>query len=205
MDSRHNHRVLYMLAGLMLGLLILHPYAMLVSRVATPAKSDAAILLKNDFFNREMALMAMGFGLLGGVIGVLIVALRERKKRLFIARLEQEKREIALRTIHDLMVTLSHYLLNANMIIGGKVRRCRKLAAERDLLDNLDVIEEQGRKIDAVLSVLRDLVEINTSHYTSDGLVNMIDIAGELQERMKPCDNNREISAEDTPAHPLTH
>ena len=82
------------------------------------------------------------------------------------------------------MVTLSHYLLNANMIIGGKVRHCRKMTVDQDKLASLNVIEEQGKKIDAVLKALRNSVEINTSGYTSDGLVAMINISRELEEKL---------------------
>ncbi len=138
-----------------------------------------------------MLLMGLAFGLLGGLIGFLFSVVTERGKRLLVSEHEREKREIALRTVHNLMVTLSHHLLNANMIIGGKVRHCRKTATGQDLLESLCVIEEQGRKIDAVLNSLRTLVEIHTSGYTSDGLVSMIDISRELDERLGKAERHR--------------
>ncbi len=183
-----HKRVFYPLAGFILGLLILHPYAMFVDRMIGPGTSDSmAVIETAGFFEPGMLLMGLAFGLLGGLTGLLFAVVVERGHRLILSEHEKEKREIALRTIHNLMVTLSHHLLNANMIIGGKVRRCRKIAVEQDLLEGLKLIEEQGRKIDAVLNSLRSLVEINTSGYTSDGLVSMIDISRELDEQL---DNN---------------
>jgi hypothetical protein len=83
------------------------------------------------------------------------------------------------------MVTLSYYLLNANMIIGGKVRHGRKGTSNQDVLAALEVIEKQGRKIDTVIKSLREVTEIKTISYTTSEQVRMIDISREIDDRLK--------------------
>ncbi len=70
------------------------------------------------------------------------------------------------------------------MIIGGKVRHCRKVTSDQDILDALKVIEEQGRKIDAVVGSLRKATEIKVAQYTTGGTVKMIDITREIEEQI---------------------
>ena len=82
-------------------------------------------------------------------------------------------------------MTLSHHLLNANMIIGGKVRHSRKVVINEDILTDLTVIEEQGRKIYAVIKSLREAIEIKTADYTTSGEVKMIDIEKEIEDHLK--------------------
>ena len=53
------------------------------------------------------------------------------KRRLRMVELENENKRVAVETLHQLMVTLSHYLLNADTIIGGMVRRCERLDSKK--------------------------------------------------------------------------
>ena len=71
------------------------------------------------------------------------------------------------------------------MIIGGKVRHCRKGTSSKDILAALEAIEEQGRKIDAVIKSLREVTEIKTTSYTTSEQVRMIDISKEIDDRLK--------------------
>jgi hypothetical protein len=87
-----------------------------------------------------------------------------------------------------LMVTLSHYLLNANMIIGGKVRHIRRRVSDQDVVASLAVIEAQGRKIDSVIDALKKVTEIKTTDYTADGTIAMIDISKELEKQLSLSD-----------------
>ncbi len=83
------------------------------------------------------------------------------------------------------MVTLSHYLLNANMVIGGKARRCQKKGGTSDILPDLKVIEEQARKIDAVIKALREITEVKTDIYSTGGAAKMIDITQQIEARLQ--------------------
>jgi len=57
-------------------------------------------------------------------------------------------------------VTIARHLLNANTIIGGKVRQCRRLISDQEILKVLADIEEQGRKIDSTIKSLREVTEL---------------------------------------------
>jgi len=78
------------------------------------------------------------------------------KTRLRMVELENENKRVAVETLHQLMVTLSHYLLNADTIIGGMVRRCERLDSKEEIHSSLQVIEEQARKIEISSRRLND-------------------------------------------------
>jgi len=127
--------------------------------------------------------MAVSFALFGGLTGLLIGIITDRRQRLFAAELENQKKKAALETLHRLMVTLSHYLLNANTVIGGMVRKGRR--NEANVQGSLDVIEEEAKKIDAVIRSLKEITEIKTADYTTSGKDLMIDITKNIEERLK--------------------
>ncbi|KHK00363.1 hypothetical protein NY78_4259 [Desulfovibrio sp. TomC] len=94
-----------------------------------------------------------------------------------------------MEAVKALTATLSHYLLNANMIIGGQVRHCRRFTPSQEILDSLQVVEEQGRIIDAAIGALRELARIvilrGSSGQDTSSQISMIDLAGELEERLR--------------------
>jgi sigma-B regulation protein RsbU (phosphoserine phosphatase) len=118
----------------------------------------------------------------------IIADITERKEmerhRLRVEQLESEKKTIALETLRQLMVTLSHYLLNASTIIGGMVRRCERVKSEAERLPALKTIEEQAKKMEAVIAALKRMTEIKTVDYTQKGRTLMIDVKKEIEETM---------------------
>ena len=176
--------LIFSVVGIIVGYLVIHPYSMVldalmheqetgVFHLSWQALSSGAL----SSFHPMMLPMAISFSFLGGVIGFLTGLIVDRKKRLYDAQNENEKNKVALETINNLMVTLSHYLLNSNTIIGGAVRRCKHLETKQDMLASLAMIEEQGRKIDKAVRALGKITEIKTADYASDGQIQMIDIA----------------------------
>jgi len=111
------------------------------------------------------------------------------KRRLRMVELETENKRIAVETLHQLMVTLSHYLLNADTIIGGMVRRCERLDSQEAVHSSLQVIEEQARKIEIVITALNRLSRVKTAPYTAESDTLMIDVAKEIDEALR---NTRE-------------
>jgi predicted histidine transporter YuiF (NhaC family) len=147
--------------GIVIGYIVIHPYSMVVDALMHMQQAGGFHLRWQELsvgvlssFYPMMWPMALSFAFLGGVIGLLTGMIVDRKKKLYDAQSENEKKQIALETMENLMVTLSHHLLNANTIIGGTVRHCIRLEPKQDILASLAVIEEQGRKIDAVIRVL---------------------------------------------------
>lgn len=174
-----------------MGYFVFHPYAMLVDSLMHIHKGgDLHIHWKELFgiarttFEPMMLPMAVAFTLFGSVIGLLIGLVVDKQKKLHVAELENEKRRVAIDTLHRLMVTLSHYLLNANMIIGGRVRRTQKMDLNDEALASLGTIAEQAKKIDAVVAALRNVTEIKTTHYTERDDKLLIDIAREIDEKL---------------------
>ncbi len=197
MSRLHRTSILFTMVGMVAGYLIFHPYAMTVY-LATHVHWNGELHLhwKELFSNVSEALgptmftMSLPFILFGGVIGLLMGIIVERTRKLEAEKFEHEMEKVALETLKKLMVTLSHYLLNANMIIGGKVRRCRKISSNEEILDSLAVIEENGRKIDAVISALRRVTEVKTADYTAGGRVEMLDIAEEIEAQLDEAASN---------------
>jgi hypothetical protein len=190
------------LLGFVIGYAILHPYAMLVYIFTTGGQASSFFQAWSGWsvhasaaFRAVMLPMAVAFALFGAIIGFMLALLIDRKRRLCAAELESEKSRSALEAVKNLMVTLSHYLLNANMIIGGKVRHCRKATTNQDILAALDSMEEQGHKIDAVIGTLRHILEMKTVDYTSDGRVTMLDIAGEVDRELRKWTKEKEAKA----------
>ncbi|MBI4849767.1 MAG: hypothetical protein HY808_14550 [Nitrospirae bacterium] len=168
--------------GALAGYAVFHPYTMLVYSLTGFAHSG--MHLKDVFFSfeREMLPMGVAFAVLGGLIGILIAVVIEKQRQLYTVTFENEKKKIALETLQQLMITLSHYLLNANMVIGGMVRRCQRIQTNEDAQHSLEAIAEQAKKIDAVISALKRLTEIKTAKYTAEGHALMIDISKEIEE-----------------------
>ncbi|MHC4183806.1 MAG: hypothetical protein ACYSR0_10710 [Planctomycetota bacterium] len=191
MFNKYRIHMFPLIIGVIVGYFVFHPYNMLMSYVIHiyhggeihwNLKDLYLIFLSN--FEFSMLPMAIAFALLGGIISLLTSIIVDRKRHLYALTLENEKRQVALETLKRLMVTLSHYLLNANVVIGGKARHSRKIVTDKDVLASLDVIEEQAKKIDSVISVLKKVTKIKTSDYTPKGHDLMIDISKEIEEQL---------------------
>ncbi len=179
------------LFGAVVGYLFLHPYTMVIYTLAHIHQREKFFsgwhwreLFNSSMgaFNPVMLPMTIAFLFMGGLIGLLVGVLVKRKKRLIAAEHENENKKIALQTLNELMVTLSHYLLNANMIIGGMVRHSKKKELENDTLASLNTIGEHAARIDAVINALKKVTELKTTRYTSNGHSLLLDISQELEQ-----------------------
>ena len=182
--------------GALVGYVVFHPYTMIVYSLT--GFSHDGMRLKDLFFSFNMTMLLMGgaFAILGGFIGLLIAVIIEKQKQIYTVTFENEKKKAALETLQQLMVTLSHYLLNANMVIGGMVRHCKRTMSNEDILYSLEVIAEQAKKIDAVMSALKKITEIKTVKYTAEGHALMIDISKEIEELLSKDQENAKKESE---------
>jgi len=186
---KYRIEIFFSVAGAVFGQMIFHPYAMLMYYLMDMSHGKELHLHWQGLlekiamtFNPMMLPMAFSFAFFGSISGLLLGIIIARKKRLYVVEYENEKKKIAMETLRRLMVTLSHYLLNANMIIGGMARRCRKSEPSSEVRDAVKIIEEQARKIDAVISALRKVTRIKTADYTTHGHGLMLDITKEMDE-----------------------
>ncbi len=119
-----------------------------------------------------------------GICRDITARMEVERQRLRVAELENERKTIALETLHQLMVTLSHYLLNANAIIGGMVRRSERADSEEVRLASLKAVKEQAEKTEIVIGALKRAAEIKTAAYTPESHILMIDIKKEIEETL---------------------
>ena len=196
MFNKYRLHIFSLITGALIGYIVFHPYTMLVYSLMHVHNSEEIHLhwkgvfnIAQTIFEPSMLPMAITFTCFGGVLGLLIGIIVDKKRKLYDIKHENEKKEVALKTLNRLMVTLSHYLLNISMIIGGEVRLTRKACSEKEAYSSLGVIEEQARKIDAVIGALKKVTKIKTTDYTSEGHALMLDIAEDMEKFLKETKN----------------
>lgn len=195
--SRRGVMLFLGLSGGLAGYVVFHPFSMIMHAALSPETAPSASLFHpvSDSFVPGMMPMATAFSVFGAVIGVLLGALFDRRRRLHEAELEDERKRAAIDAVHHLMVTLSHYLLNANAVIGGVAARSRRRTKDPQLLKNLKTIEQEAHEIDRVLAALKNITEIRTTDYTSTGKDLMIDLSDSLTREIVASEADSESSA----------
>ncbi|MBI5103106.1 MAG: hypothetical protein HZB33_14920 [Nitrospirae bacterium] len=184
--KKQSRYAFFAIAGALAGYFVFHPYSMVAHIFADLGHNELHPKAFFEAFSRsltvEMTFMAFIFAASGAVIGLLTGVLSERKRKLFEAEMENQKRKTAIETLQRLMITLSHHLLNANTVIGGSANRCRRHTADEGLIASLDLIREKAGRIDAIIRALKRITEIKTTDYSSAGKDLMIDISKEIEE-----------------------
>jgi signal transduction histidine kinase len=179
----------FTLAGIVVGYLLMHTFAML-AYVLDPQHPQASLgfnIWKQQMrlaFSREMLAMGGAFAFMGGISGFFLGAWSLQKERWLAEKLESQKRLVALETTKDLMVTLAHYIRNSNMVIGGFSAHLLKYISDREFVDQLLMIQQASRKIEAVVNSLQSLTEISTLKYTDEGQARIIDLKKELEAHL---------------------
>ncbi|MBI5696499.1 MAG: hypothetical protein HZC51_12345 [Nitrospirae bacterium] len=181
-------------AGAALGFFALHPYTMLVYGLYMRHKPGSGMPQAADMMHGVFHLDAMPMGLpfaaLGAAAGLFfgfwLEAVRQRE--------EMEKRACAVDTLRQLMVTLSHYLLNASTVIGGYASHVMKKEDNEEIRKHLAVIKDEAVCIEDVVKSLQSLETVAAEHYTGSGESMMIDIQKQLEQRIKDSAGKRAIS-----------
>ena len=134
--------------------------------------------------NKVKAILYEGKTATAGICRDITERMELEKHRLRLVELENERKAIALTTLRQLMVTLSHYLLNANTVIGGMARRSIRAASEADRRTALDVIRKQTVKTERIIAALKKMTEIRTTEYTHESQTLMMDLTREIEENL---------------------
>ena len=185
----YSKLIWFTLGGIVLGYLLMHPFAML-AYVLGPQHPYAALGFKvwrhqlNLTFSPDMLVMGGAFAFMGGISGFCLGVWSLQKERWMAEKLESERRLAALETLRDLMVTLAHYIRNANMVIGGFSSHLLKHIADADFAHKLQMIQQASREIEAVVNSLQNLTEISTIKYATEGQARMIDLKKELEDHL---------------------
>jgi signal transduction histidine kinase len=186
---RSSKMVWFTLGGVLAGFLLVHPFAMLAYILGPQHPHEPWDFSLSGYqvrvsFSADMLAMALAFALMGGVAGFLLGAWHLQKERLALARVESERRLAALETLRELMVTLAHYIRNANLVIGGFSARLQKGLPDHQWQQSLEMIHQASHEIDTVIKSLEDLSEVSVVPYIDGSQARMIDLKQELEARL---------------------
>ncbi len=173
------------LAGAALGYLVLHPYAMLVYGIyghehprTTGTYGLAQVF---DTFKPGMLHMGVPYALLGAAAGLFFGLWLDAERR----REESEKRATAVDTLRQLMVTLSHYLLNATTVIGGYSSRILRKETDEGVRRTVEIIKHEAECVEAVVNSLKSVQEVVAEEYTKDSENMIIDIKEQIEKHLQ--------------------
>ena len=180
--------------GAVIGYFILHPYSAVFyslyplpnslpsgNNISFPqALSQFKLFL--DTFN--MWYVGIPYGILGALAGVSLGLVFEARRRHEEAKRRFAMREAAHEALKELMVTLSHYLLNASTVIGGYSSLLLKKTIGTELEKGLKAIKAEAECIEAVVKSLQDIETISAEEYVPGGSSRMIDIRADLERRL---------------------
>ncbi len=179
----------FTLAGMLVGYLLIHPFAMLANTLGprlpySPKEFSFWGHHLRVSFGPEMLTMGLAFAFMGGLAGFFIGVWYYQKERLTAERLEFQRRQVALETLQALMVTLAHYIRNANQVIGGFSSRMMKHLPDPEAQRQLQLIQQASREIEAVIASLESLSQIDRAQYIGEWETKMIDLTQELKSRL---------------------
>jgi signal transduction histidine kinase len=188
-NQRFGRLLLFTLAGMVMGYLLMHPFAMLAYILGPhhPHGSwDVSLWARqvHGAFSPEMLVMGLAFSLMGGAAGFGLGAWHLQKERLAQEQLETQRRQTALNTVRELMVTLAHHIRNANLVIGGFSQHLQKHISDPELRRQLELIHRASHEIDEVIASLENLSQIDQVKYIDSWRTEMIDLKKELEARL---------------------
>lgn len=189
MNHRSGRLILFTLAGMVAGYLLMHPFAMLAYILGPhhphePWDTSLWTHQVHAAFSFEMLVMGLAFSFMGGVAGFGLGAWYLQKERLAQEEMETQRRQAALNTVRELMVTLAHHIRNANLVIGGFSRRLQKHISDPELRRQLELIHRASHEIDDVILSLENLSQIDHAQYIDGWRTQMIDLKKALEARL---------------------
>ncbi len=186
---RKSRIIWFTLAGMLLGYLLMHPFAMLANLLGpqhppVPMGANLWGMQVSQSFSAAGLTMGGAFAFLGGLAGFFFGIWYHQKEKLTAERLESQRRRVALETLQELMVTLAHHIRNANMVIGGFSSRMIKHLPDPEMQRQLGLIQQASREIEAVIAALESLSQIDRARYIGAWETKMIDLKQELESRL---------------------
>ena len=176
--------ILSAVVGAIAGYFALHPYSMLVYYLHgrhEAAEGHASFLPQaTAVFTPDMLVMGIPYALLGAGAGLFFGLWLAAERR----RDEADRRATAAATLRQLMVTLSHYLLNAATVIGGYSSIMLRKEQDAKFREHARIIKHESDGIEAVVKSLQSIESVAAEHYTKDSETMIIDITRDLDRRL---------------------
>ena len=144
-------------------------------------------------FSPKMLAMGGAFAFMGGLAGFFFGIWYYQKEKLTAERLESQRRQVALETLQELMVTLAHHIRNANVVIGGFSSRMIKNLPDPEVQRQLQLIQRASREIEAVIASLESLSQIDRARYIGEWETRMIDLKQELEARLAAFESPKDV------------
>ena len=151
--------VVFTLAGIAVGVMIVHPYVMLVDRLTGSGHVVGSIIPPADTlvaaFSPAMLPMTIAIGFFAGLCGLLLGLLYERNQKIIHYRYQARMHRDLTAALNQLLGVVSHYILNSSMVISGHARRLEKTAGPEDR-ESLTAIARQAEKNGDVLRLMQE-------------------------------------------------
>ena len=168
------------LTGILAGVIIVHPYVMLVNRLTGPGPLTGQPQNFGDvgfpgIIAPNMLPMTIAFAFFGGICGLLLGLLIERNRRVLHYRYQAELHTNLTAALHQLLDVVSHYILNGSMVISSHARRLEKKTTRKNL-PHLAAIIRQSEHNEAVLKLLKGsdfLQQIDPTDATYEKLIEL--------------------------------
>ncbi|MHB8067854.1 MAG: hypothetical protein ACYDIC_08135 [Desulfobaccales bacterium] len=185
----------FTLAGMLVGYILIHPFAMLANTLGPRLPMEFSFWGHHlrVSFGPEMLAMGGAFSFMGGVAGLCLGLWYVQKERWIAERLESQRRQVALETLEELMVTLAHHIRNANVVIGGFSSRMLKNLPDPEVQRQLHLIQQASREIEAVIASLESLSQIDRARYIGEWETKMIDLKQELEARLAAFESPKDV------------
>lgn len=178
--------------GLVAGLVFVHPYTMMILFLTIPSVSGEYTLEVKGIvsffqmiFSPEMFPMSSAFILFSGFTGFLIGMVLEREKRLVVMKYKNEKRLVVLQAVRQLIMVISHYFLNAALIIGTRAGQLKTDIKESQRENIVNEIKEQAKQIETLLTFMRKTEFAQMLDGSSADYKKILDISTELEKQLR--------------------
>lgn len=185
------------LAGMGAGFFIIQPLNVLLYNLAPETQlafHDLSFWKRLVEMSTDSTSLFMGavFAVFGGITGLGFGMWLHQRDRLMAEQLESARRLTALETLKELMVTLAHYVRNANLIIGGFSKNLAHHVSDAKQKEQAQFIHQASKEIDSVINSLQNLTEISVTQYVASGTTQMIDLKQELEKYLEAAETKRE-------------
>lgn len=181
------------LLGMFLGFFVIQPLNVLVYNLAPQVRVEFHNIsfwkrLLEMSTNSTSIFMGLAYAFLGGMAGLGFGMWLYQKDCLQAEQVESARRLAAFDTLKELMVTLAHYIRNANMVIGGFSSNLAHHLTDAQQKEHAELIRQASHKIDSVINSLENLTKISVMRYTPSGTAQMIDLKQELEKNLDNAD-----------------
>ncbi len=185
---KKNVKLIFTIIGFLFGLVIAHPYVMLVYMITHPKGwghpgHDLSVVgTISQVFSVEMVPMAAAFAIFCSLIGLLLAILFERNQKLSEMSLAMKRRRQVMESMHRLLSVLSHFIINSTLVIGTLVRRLEKRDVKGELRQELEKILTEAERNEEVMKLVNQCEFLENFEETDASMQEVLELTRKLEE-----------------------